>query len=125
MQACLELVNKLKQLRVQNIYLLNQIKTLDQRRRLSSLNLKRIETQKILEVEKSRQTNGQPLTHDVHVKQAMVEDMLAQDKPAVALMHKMTLLDKHIQRKWKRWHIIEADLKALESEEQILILQAT
>lgn len=125
MQACLELVNKLKQLRVQNIYLLNQIKLLEQKRRLHSLNLKRIEAQKILEVEKPRQTNGQPLTHDVHVKQAMVEDMLAQDKPALALLHKIALLDKHTNRKWKRWHIIEADLKALESEEKILILQAT
>lgn len=125
MQNCLDLVNKLQLLRIQSVNLANQIELLNQKRRLHSLNLQRIEAQKVLEVEKSHQSNGQPLAHDIHVKRAMVEDMLSQDKPATVIMRKLVLIDKHIQRKSRRYGIIGAELKALESKEKILILQAT
>ncbi len=125
MQICLELVTKLQALRVQHVNLANQIELLFQKKQLHSLNLKRIEAQKVLEVEKSQQSNGQPLARDVQVKRAMVEDMLAQDKSAIACLHKLTLIDKHIQRKSRNYGILGAELKALESKEKILILQTT
>lgn len=125
MQICLDLVTKLQSLRIQHVNLSNQIELLFQKKILHSLNLKRIEAQKVLEVEKSTQSNGQPLACDIQVKRAMVEDMLAQDKPAIALMRKLTLIDKHIQRKSRRYGILGAELKALESKEKILILQGT
>lgn len=124
-QEALNLVEKLQSLRVQQVQLENQIKLLEQKKTLYHLDLRRLEAKKILEVEQGRQTNGQPLVKDVQVKRAMVEDLLAQDKTVTALLYKVKLTDKHIQRKSRKYGIQQAEIDALESKEKILILQGT
>lgn len=121
----MDIVDKLQGLRGLNVSLENQIALHEQKKVLHTLNLKRIEAKHVLEVEKARQGNGQPLAHDIHVKRAMVEDLLAQDMSANETMHKLILIDKHIQRKSRQWGVNDVQIKALESQEKILILQAT
>ena len=122
LQACLKLVETLQEKRVQCVFLDNQIKALEQKNRLLSLDLKRLEAKKVLEVEQAKQSDGRPIAHDLHVKQAMVEDLLARDKIVIALLHKIRLHIKHIQRKTRKSQLLCADVSALESKEKILLL---
>lgn len=122
LQGCLKLVETLQSLRVQLVNLDNQIQLLEQRKRLVGLDLTRLEAQKVLEVDQAKQTNGQPIVRDIHVKRAMVEDLLAQDKSAIAYLHKVKLFEKHIQRKSRKYGILTAQVKTLESKEKILLL---
>lgn len=124
-QECLKLVEKLQSLRVLQVQLDNQIKSLEQKKTLHGLEWRRLDAQKVLEVALSKQSNGQPLVKDIEVKRAMVEDLLAQDKTAVDLLRKIRLIDRAIQRKSRKYGIQQAELDALESKEKILILQAT
>lgn len=124
-QEALELVNKLQALRKQQVQLENQIHQLDQKKALYGLDLKRLEAKKILEVQQGTQSNGQPLVQDIQVKRAMVEDLLAHDKIAIALLHKIRLAEKHSLRKGRKYGLQQAEIDALESKEKLLILQAT
>ncbi|MBA7486810.1 hypothetical protein ES703_39611 [subsurface metagenome] len=121
----MNIVNKLHQDRVQIANLDAQIARLEQTKQLDNLNLKRIEAKHILVIENQKQPDGQPLICDVHVKRAMAEDMMVQDKTGMALIQKMVLISKHINRKKRTQDILQADITALESKEKILILQAT
>lgn len=124
-QEALKLVEKLQELRLQQVQLQNQIKILEQKQTLYGLDLRRVEAKKVLEVEQGKQSNGQPLVKDFHVKRAMVEDLLAQDKVAISLLHKIRLTEKHIQRKSRKYGIQQAEIDALESKEKFLVLQVT
>lgn len=121
----LKLVEKLQLSRLQLVQIENQIKILTQKQTLYGLDLRRLEAKKVLEVAQSTQSNGQPIVKDIDVKRAMVEDLLAQDKTVTALLHKIRLAEKHIQRKSRQYGILHADIEALESKEKLLILQAT
>lgn len=122
LQDCYDLVEKLQGLRLQQVSLDNQIRLLEQKKRLNGLDLKRLEAKKILEVEQAKQVNGQPIVRDIQVKRAMVEDLLSQDKTAITLLHKVNLIDKHIQRKSRKYGVLSAEVHALESKEKILLL---
>lgn len=124
-QELMNIVNKLHECRVEIANLSAQILRLMQTKDLDNLNLKRIENKHVLDIENQKQTNGQPLVRDVHVKRAMVEDMIAQDKTGIALVRKMVLTSKHINRKKRKQDILQAQIDHLESKEKILVLQAT
>ena len=121
-QRLSEMLDKLRTYRSTEARLEVQISQLTQKQHLLGLDIKRIEGQKILEVDNIKQSNGQTLCRDREVKRAMVEDLLAQDSRFKALMHKHGLLVKNIQRKNYRLSMLKATICDLESREKLLLL---
>lgn len=117
-----EIINNLRTCRTDLVRIEMQCSQLEQKKRLLDLDLKKIETTKILEVNALKDGTGKPLVLDTELKGAMVEDFLAKDERFIALMHKRGLLFRNLQRKVYKGSMLRAKILDLEAREKMIVL---